>query len=556
MSLSAKAAQQAIRQSRQRLFGVTAAVGTAGSVLWWYNTRARSQTVATLPPPTRRTETYVAGDGAQLSLSTERNSFLFAILVVQRTIQLVAHAIPLLWFVFLNRVGLCSQGAIFAALRDLFVGMGPSYIKLGQWLASRPDIFPPEMCRVLSQLFDQAPPHSWSHTERVLRDDGILAHLSSIEKHPLNSGSVAQIHRGVLRDDVDELPAGTAVAVKVLHPGIRDLIVADITSMRLLIRAAEALIPSVRYFDGMTALDEFSSLIVSQLDLRRECDNLLQFRYNFRLFEGVVFPQPASSISTKEVLVETFEEGEPLQAFTAAAEHKELADLGCHMFLKMLFEDNFVHSDLHPGNLLVRDRVGVVKANGSLAKELVVLDAGLATQLSSKERDNFISLFAAVACGDGELGATLMLDRKEGASCTDREGFTRAMKSIFDMVGPGTPGFRLSNVDLGAVLAKIMNTVREYRTPIDGNFAALIVTVIIGEALAKKLHSNYNIFAESIPYVIRYLETSELKFLAGKLRETYGMQQLLLESVLTERVVPAQMERSKHTLFGVLKLDR
>lgn len=470
-----------------------------------------------------------------MPMTTERQRWWFVVLVCRRTVQLLLHAIPLAWFALLLRFGLCTKSVVFVSIHDLFVAMGPSYIKLGQWLASRPDIFPPELCRVLSKLFDQAPPHPWSHTERVLREDGVLPHLSSIEKQPLNSGSVAQIHRGVLRDDVDGLSAGTAVAVKVLHPGIRDLILADITSMRMLIRTAECLVPSTRYFDGLTALDEFSSLIVSQLDLRRECDNLMQFRYNFRFFEGVVFPQPAPSISTAEVLVETFEDGQALQSFTAAAEHKELADLGCHMFLKMLFEDNFVHSDLHPGNLLVRDRVGFVNGDGLPAKELVVLDAGLATQLSAKERDNFISLFAAVACGDGELGATLMLDRKEGASCTDREGFTRAMKSIFDMVGPGTPGFRLSNVDLGAVLARIMNTVREYHTPIDGNFAALIVTVIIGEALAKKLNDDFDIFGEAVPFLMQYLRGTELSFLADKLQRHYGYVRFVQETFSPSR---------------------
>ncbi|CUG92304.1 ABC transporter, putative [Bodo saltans] len=431
-------------------------------------------------------------------------------------IRLMQLSIRLSWaVVVLVYSSAAAVNAAHDAMLQFLTECGPTYIKLGQWLASRPDLFSPEMCRVLAKLFDHAPAHSWDHTNKVLRDEGVLVHLASIESMPINSGSVAQVHRGVLRNDVDGIPAGTAVAVKVLHPDIHSTIAADLAIMRLGVRLLEAVVPGAVYFDFRRALDEFGALLQSQLDLRRECDNLAQFRYNFRDFSGVCFPTPAPTITTSAVLVETFEEGIPFQTFIRQGSDEGLADIGCHMFLKMLFEDNFVHSDLHPGNVLVRKH-----AKGS---KLVVLDPGLVTVLSPVERDNFISLFAAVACGDGDLGAGLMLDRMpRGNDVLDRDKFKLEVKRIFDEVAPGTAGFRLSDVDIGAVLSRLLNAVRKHHATIDGNFASLVVTVIVGEGLGRRLDANFNMFEEAAPYMIQYLEAGELKFLAAKLSEMFG----------------------------------
>lgn len=554
MSVSAAA----LRTSRRHVLATSAVAAALGGAAYYY--RDRWMVVGAqrphMPPPERRTSLFVAGDNVVIQEQPSYSPLVFRVYATVRLVLLCVRVVPVLWFMFLSYVGACPAAVVYEEVHDLIVKMGPSYIKLGQWLASRPDIFPPDLCRALSKLFDSAPPHSWAHTEAALREADVLRHFSSIETVPLNSGSVAQIHRAVLREDVDGIPAGTAMAVKVMHPHIRDLIAADVFAVRQIIRVVETLVPSAVYFDGRKAISEFSSLIQSQLDLVRECDNLQQFRYNFRDFVGVAFPQPAPSITTRDVLVETFEDGLPLQNFHCSANNSDIAEIGCSMFLKMLFEDNFVHSDLHPGNILVRQRPA--PTGGAMSRELVVLDPGLVTRLSSRERDNFISLFAAVACGDGELGAALMLDRLPDSACPNREKFQQDMKRIFDSVGPGTPGFRLSDIELGSVLGQILNTVRTNRTPIDGNFAPLVVTVIIGEALGRKLQSNFNIFAEAAPYMMKYLENSELKFLVTRLHETYGAAALLRDTMSLDKTntyVNIAAKKGKSTIFGYMRGD-
>jgi len=523
--------------ARRQVFGTTLVCSSLGAAAYYYRDRWVPQKYAaapsTLQPPVRRTTIFTAGDGAVIEEKHKYHPFVFKLYSIFRLWLLCFRVVPVCWYLFLSHVGLCPLTFAYEALHDMLVAMGSTYIKLGQWLASRPDIFPPDLCHALSKLFDNAPPHAWASTEAALRDGDVLRHLASIETVPLNSGSVAQVHRGILRDDVDGIPAGTAVAVKVLHPHIREQIAADIAAMRMMINAVEAVVPGAVYFDGQRALSEFSSLIQSQLDLQRECDNLLQFRYNFRDFDGVVFPAPAPSITTRDVLVETFEEGVPLHAFDHRNDPEGacLADIGCHMFLKMLFEDNFTHADLHGGNLLVRrrkERRGPWwQVPASLcSQEIVVLDPGLAVTLSPIERENFIALFGSVACGDGKLAAELMLDRSRNLrkEC-NREEFVKSIQSVVEIANSND--FKLSDVDFGAVLTQVLTAVRVHGGSIDGNFASIVVSVIIGEALGRSLAPDLNIFAASAPYMMRYLEGTELSGLIEQLRQKYGAASLV-----------------------------
>nr|CCD17422.1 unnamed protein product [Trypanosoma congolense IL3000] len=172
-----------------------------------------------------------------------------------------------------------------------------------------------------------------------------------------------------------------------------------------------------------------------------------------------------------------------------------------------------------------------------LKHELVILDAGLATSLSRVDRNNFFSLFAAVACGDGALGADLMIDRlpperRALQSKADRDKLRADMTEIFNIVSPGkSGGFRLRDISLGGMLQKVMSALRSNSTPLDGNFASLVLTVIVAEGLGKKLTPDFNLFAESAPYLVELLEDSELCFLAEKLRSLYGAKALLWNSL-------------------------
>lgn len=538
-----------------------------GSILVFFNEeRLKSSLNRGIPPP-RLTQPYVCGRNYCKLTSDNyyyfRKGFFF-LYILYRSLFLFTRVIPLLWFAVLTyKFGLCSEDYFSKELLNFFTAMGPTYIKLGQWMATRSDIFPSNLCKALENLYDSVEEHHWRHTKKILKNSYVTKYSNNVEfgnsasdsrkaffdflfdiqQKPIKSGSIAQIHRAKLKEDVDNIPSGTELALKVVHPNIRQTFAVDLAAMRFFFRMLDALCPDARLFNLDVGLREFESLVLSQLDLRTECDNLQQFSYNFRDFPGVVFPTPLPSLVTNDLLVETFEDGEPLTSLQSSDDNKDLADVGCHMLMKMLFEDNFVHSDLHPGNVLVRakhDDTSLelspqnVDKKQTKNRELVVLDAGLVTTLSERNRFNFISLFSAVACGEGEYGANLMLEgflstqnSSFSANSINASKFRMDMKKVFDQVTSDSSGFKLSNVQIGKVLLDILTTLRENKVPLDGSFSSLVLTVIVGEGLGRKLAPNYNLFAEASPYLISYLKNRELYSLSCKLEEKYGTKCLL-----------------------------
>lgn len=547
---------------RRRSFFFYRFLGTFGasSGIIYFSIKREKCLINDTKPPQRVTEQYVCGQNlGQFQKNTRplRQQAVFILYLMYRILTLFMHCIPLLWFAVLTyKFGLCPEEFFSCQLLKFFTHMGPTYMKLGQWMATRPDVFPPNLCKSLECLFDSVDPHHWKHTKNVLEKSFVVARqksldsdsskkeskrpvidfLCDIEQDTINSGSIAQIHRAKLKESIDNVPQGTELALKVVHPGIRKTFAADLASMKLFVQLFDILFPDARLFNFKISLREFESLVLSQLDLRIERDNLLQFIYNFRYFSGVIFPTPLPSLVSEDVLVETFEDGVPLTRITYSEANRDLAEIGCRMLMKMLFEDNFVHSDLHPGNILVRTNGDdscmqggnhFLRGKPKQRRELIILDAGLAMSLSERNRHNFISLFAAVACGEGELGASLMLERfpsvENSSFCSNSintQKFRSDMKKVFDQVSH-TSGFKLSNIQIGKVLLDILSTLRENKAPLDGSFSSLVLTVVVGEGLGRKLAPDFNLFAEASPYLISYLESKQLLSLSEKLAEKY-----------------------------------
>lgn len=311
-----------------------------------------------------------------------------------------------------------------AQIRGVFETMGGAFIKIGQWSATRSDLFPDILCRELQLLQNKAPPHSYEETMEELRSAGVADKFVRVDKKPLACGCIGQVHRAWLlkeaaEADVDQVrtltqqqllmqsckrmsnnnnnnnrnntlddgsssntngglasalskSSATAgaetnfveVVIKVQHPGIVRKMAADIVCLSWASWLAETLIPRMVYSEPVRAAEEFGALLMTQLDLRREAENLNSFRYHFRTSATVCFPRPFMSLSSRKVLVETFEAGTPLghlqkEQVSKGGMHEGLSSIAIQTFFQMIFRDNLIHSDLHPMNLLGRFRTPV-----------------------------------------------------------------------------------------------------------------------------------------------------------------------------------------------------
>jgi aarF domain-containing kinase len=434
--------------------------------------------------------------------------------------------------------------------------LGPGYVKLCQWIATRRDLFPVYVCDRLSQLHDQAHPHSFKQSHKILMEafgdyQAKGLHLEEV----IGSGSAAQVYKGTLTLD-NENDKPHPVAVKILHPWFHRQISNDLWLMETVAKRLHAL-PSetLRMVNLPRAVSNFGANLRRQTDLRLERDNLKQFRSNFygkdddETASAILFPRPIDGWVSSKVLVEDLvEDATPIGEFLKDASElgletrKELAGPLLRAFLKMVFQDNFVHCDLHPGNVLIqttttpfirrRTTASSVLArilgnpegskvhndSGSSAvdgtasttttkRTIVFLDAGIATSLNENDRKNLKDLFRAVILNNGYEAGRLMVERARYERCSQKEGGVEAFASgvgeiVAEFHDRRKQGLTLGAVRIGSLLSRVLDLCREHGVEIDPAMASIVISTLVLEGLGRSLEPSLNLMDCAVPFVL------------------------------------------------------
>lgn len=459
---------------------------------------------------------------------------------------------------------------------DFLVGAmeraGPAFIKLGQWAASRTDIFPPELCSRMSSLHSNAPAHSMHATRRIIsRAFGGLPFeeiFEEFDEEPLGVGAIAQVYKAKLKPNLaaqkDKDIAGqrvskvrknvsalvksspervpsSYVAIKVLHPRVDRIVRRDLNIMAFFARAIN-MIPTMEWLSLPDEVQQFGEMMKLQLDLRIEGTNLALFREKFKSRTSAWFPYPYREYTTREVLVEEFAQGIPLSVFLeqgGGVFQQDIANEGLDAFLNMLLIDNFVHADLHPGNIMVRflkpsqldlslrapkraaeatssaevdvneevlkrlrPHVHDQRAWNNVLKEieaegfrpqLLFLDTGLVTQLNDKNRRNFLDLFRAIAEFDGYRAGHLMIERsRQPDAVLDAEVFALKMQHL--VLGVKSRTFALGRVKIGDILGQVLQMVREHHVRLEGDFVNVVISILLLEGIGRSLNPDLDLF--------------------------------------------------------------
>ncbi len=402
----------------------------------------------------------------------------------QRFLTLFAIAV---WFSFLYAIALTDtalapseeeQQRAVARLRGLMLrralsAAGATFVKLGQVMSARPDLFAAELIEELSLLQDRLPAFAAAQgcIERALGGP-LAAHFAEFDSVPIAAASVAQVHRG-------RLHSGEEVAVKVLRPGLREQVASDASLLLFGARLA-AWVPVLGRSNPVGHVAEFIGGITEQTDLRREAANYAAFARCFEGFAGVKFPRVHAILSSESVMTMEFIRGTKPDALPERL-RAPIALILQQAFFKMCFVDGLIHADLHPGNLLVSE-----------AGELVIFDVGLAKHLGDEVLTHFVDFIKCLVMGTPADFVAYIARFHPYIALSEHaiiaSDFSRIISRFRDRP--------FEELELGALANDVFALVRKHHVRPVTDLTLVIVGLVTCEGLGKQLNPKSNIFED------------------------------------------------------------
>jgi len=376
-----------------------------------------------------------------------------------------------------------ALGALGRTLRFLFEGLGATFIKVGQIISTRPDLFPAEIVGELALLQENVRPFGIRQVRQIIEEDlgrPLEQIFAEFDQRPVAAASVAQVHRARLKE------TGELVAVKVRRPSIARWAELD-QSIVLFVAHQIQLIPSLRMLGPVDAARQFCDAINRQLDFRIEASNNRRFRHNFKDFPEVVFPRLYDSLCSERVLTMEFVRGYRESEFAEAGiDPKRVAGLGIKLFCQMTLIDGFVHADLHPGNVryLPDHRV-------------VVFDLGLTAELTEADRLTFAQTMFYMANGMGKELARHMYELCSHHGEVEYAAYASAIEAWVERFTDRP----LGEIEMTLAIGKFLDIFRRYRMQLDGRYTVLYISMMVAEGLGKKLDPSLDLIEAAKPYL-------------------------------------------------------
>ena len=327
------------------------------------------------------------------------------------------------------------------ALADDLEQLGPTFIKLGQLLSTRPDLLPVPFIEALSRLQDKVEPFPFSDVEAIVAAElGVRVSklFREIEREPLAAASLGQVHRAWLRD-------GRPVAVKVQRPGIQERIQADLEAIEDIAAAVDKRTELGRRYQFVGMLDEFRKSLIRELDYRQEARNLTLLRANLAEFDRIVVPAAIDDYTTSRVLTTEYVRGQKITSINPVVRTEldgaVLAEQLFRAYLKQILIDGLVHADPHPGNVFLTDD-----------DRIALLDLGMVARFNPSMQEKLLQLLLAVSEGRSDEAATLALSIGEvREDHFDEAAFRR---KVADLVAE-THGASLERIQVGRTILMV-----------------------------------------------------------------------------------------------------
>jgi ubiquinone biosynthesis protein len=411
-----------------------------------------------------------------------------------RPLRFVFLASPWTWFE--RRKGASRGERLRLALEEL----GPIFIKLGQALSTRRDLLPADIAVELAKLQDRVPPFDGAIARRLIEEAygrPLAEVFATFDETPLAAASIAQVHLARLRGLADKAPDASAddaaeVIVKVLRPGMREVINRDLEVMRALARLAKRNSAEARRLRVDEIVDEYEKTILDELDLMREAANAAQLRRNFEGSPLLHVPAVHWDYCRINVMVMerirgvTISDMDTLRAL--GTNIRMLAENGVKIFFTQVFRHNFFHADMHPGNIFVL-------VDDPAVPRYAAVDFGIVGTLDLRDMhylaENFLAVFdrnyrrvAELHVESGWVPPETRVDEMESAIRT-------VLEPIFDRP--------LKDISFGTILLRLFDISRRFDMRIQPQLILLQKTLLNVEGLGRDLYPELDIWQTAAP---------------------------------------------------------
>jgi ubiquinone biosynthesis protein len=410
--------------------------------------------------------------------------------------------------------------------------LGPTYVKLGQVLSTRPDLIPPEWADEFKNLQDNVPGVDFEVIQNIIQTEfkGEQHRMFEfIEQHPLAAASIAQVHRARLRN-------GTKIVLKVLRPNIREISATDMEILRTLAEKAESHFSNLGY-SPTEVVDEFARELARELDLTHEGRATERFARLFEEDPDIVFPRVYWEATTTDILA--IEEMCGLVLSRAGeddiprAERRRLVENGTRAVIRQCLEFGFFHADPHPGNL-------VALPSGRIA----FIDCGMTGQLDARTTRQLADLVSGITSDDADrVVAAIAALADIGPETLEN----RSLRNDLHAIAAQFQGTPLGQLNLGRILQDFFGTLRAHHVRCPGDMVFLIKALTTIESVGRWLDPAFEIVEYAHPYVERLVrERYSVSGVASRLRRSLIDYAELFESVPGElRPLLSQLRRNK-----------
>lgn len=401
-------------------------------------------------------------------------------------------------FLFLLKLVPISNANPAESTRLALEQLGPIFIKFGQLLSTRKDLFSESMSTELQKLQDQVPPFSPELAKQIIETSlgsSINEVFTDFQAIPMASASVAQIHAATLMSDGNE----KEVVIKVIRPGVEQLIKKDLQLMTLGARLLMKYWPDARRLHPLTIVKDYENTILDELNLKLEADNTIRLRENWLGSGKLYVPEIFESLSSENVMVMeriygiTATDLEELRA--QDVDLKKLAYLGVEIFFTQVFEDNFFHADMHPGNVFV-------DASDPGNPTYIALDCAIIGSLTENDKNYLARNLLAFFHRDYDEVARLHVKSGWVPRDTDVNEFAVVIRKVCD------PFFQkpIKDISFGKVLLELFDTARQFNMEVQPQLVLLQKTLINIEGMGRQIYPDLDLWETAAPFMERWMK--------------------------------------------------